>query len=202
MIKAEILTAYRRYTFEVPAEYAESVALAHDWVENQIYGAETEGYIELPGRVINISHPDDVRSIEVWEEGAQLPTAGLVSMAGLNISDAAPNEYTGQVEFLGNKLELRAITYQLRGYTYFLPFELNGTPALDVLGHEKLGQVTDQLLQREGLPATILIPPVSLANEKEAGEYVMDYAEQATPPAYFGPGDKTARAAGGLWNGK
>lgn len=202
MIHALIITPYRRYEFEVPAEHGQgSVNLAHVWLEDQIYG-KNEGCIELPGRVIDIRHPDDVRSIEVWEESAQLPTAGLVSMNSLQISDAAPGEFTGQVEYLDNKLQLRLITYTLRGHTYVLPHEINEGPALDMLAHEKLGQLAEQLLQQEALPATIILPPVQLPTDKEAQEYVMDYAEQATPPAYFGPGDKTARAAGGLWNDK
>ncbi|TVX92267.1 hypothetical protein [Paenibacillus agilis] len=199
MIQAEIITSFRRFTFDVPAEHAESVAKAHKWLETQIYGLN-DGCILLPNRVIDIRQPDDVRVIEVWEVDATPGAKDLINMTSLQV--ASTSELIGQVDYLENKLQLRLLTYTLRDYIYVLPHEVNDGPALEALGPVKLGALTDQLLQQEGIAATIVIPPVQLSTDAEAQAYVMDYAEEATPPVHFSPSDKTARALGGLWNAK
>ncbi|NIK67914.1 hypothetical protein [Paenibacillus sp. BK720] len=199
MIKALIITPYRRYEFEVPAEHAGTLNLAYDWLENRLH-SNHEGLIELPGRMIAIQDPSEVKSIELWEEEVQMPV-NLAGVQQLPIEEG-PGTLNGDVQYLGNPVQLRMLTHYLRGYFYVLPYEVNEAPALEVLDPNALAQVSVELLQREGIQGTVVIPPAQIGDEQQAHMYVIDYAEQATPPAHFSPSDKTARAAGGIWNEK
>lgn len=202
MIKARIIARLQRYEFEVPSFAAGSLEEAYDWLQDRLYG-DGEGLIELPSRFIEIAQPGQIVSLEVWEETTEAEVmANLLRQDPTPQNDEAPGEYTDQTEYLGQQLELRLITFTLRGHKYVLPQEINGQPALEQLDHSVLGHVTEAMLQRIGISATVLIPPVQLGSDQAAGEYVMDYAEQATPPAHFSPSEKTGRAARGLWNDK
>jgi hypothetical protein len=196
MIKAEIITAHTRYTFAIPAECyggSESVAEAYEWLEKQIHPS---GFIELPGRIIDID-PKDVKGVDVWQEEMPNPLDHLTMQhpaPEIKGPLTEPWPVLQPVSFLGRQIAFEGLAYELNGQLFIMPQQLAGRAPLDAMSEENL-----RALMKANFPdAEAVIPPPVTLTAAEAVAFLMDYAESAAPELPVS-GEINARAAGAVF---
>ncbi|MEK4879380.1 hypothetical protein [Paenibacillus sp. FSL R5-0908] len=201
MICANIVTTFQRYEITLPPKCT-TVAEGFTWLQMGIYSFDKPDVtLILPDRTIYITDRSTVLGIDVWEV-ASPPEDLQVELFGQSSSPELPVWMDLDTTYLGNRLVVQIIYLELRGCCYALPNQINGQPAFDVLDPGKLGEVTQAALHQAGMGAIIVIPPqIAINSQQDAVEYLMDYAEQATPAAYS-PAERTGQAIRGLWDDK
>lgn len=205
MIFARIATPHQHFEFQLPEIAGTTAGEGYVWLANRLTDTVTDqpysGLIMLPGRIIQIPDPADVKSLDVWEEQSG-PLIDSADLGALQRLENRPTWETLETTYLGNKLEIQIVSVQQQSNNYVMPMQVNGQPALDVLAADRLGGVVEQAFRSAGVGAIIIIPPVTITSQMQAVNYLMDYAAQVAPPTHFSPADKTGRAMGGLWNDK
>jgi hypothetical protein len=201
MICANIVTSFQRYEITLPPEY-DTLELGYAWLQMKLFTGQP-AIVPLQGRMLHIPDPATIQGVEVWEAvnlGEDLPDP--LQAAPTPEGPALPVWMDLDTTYLGNHLVLQVIYLELRGQAYALPNQINGQPAFDVLDPGKLGEVTQAALHQAGMGAIIIIPPqIAINSQQAAVEYLIDYAEQATPAAYS-PAERTGQAIRGLWDDK
>lgn len=193
MIKVEIVTTHSRYVFDLPANWygdgQENVADAYEWLDQQIHPS---GFIELPGRIIDIN-PEDVKGVDVWQE-EDLPEMFSTLTGAAQEPPTEPWEFTRPVQYLGRKIVLEALAYEQAGRLFILPLALDGRQPFDAVSEHGLRKlVTENFTSK----AEAVIPPPVTLTATEAVAFLIDYAEAAAPDLQI-PDEVNARAAGGV----
>lgn len=193
MIKAEIITDRAGvFTFDVvPFNHAvDSLEEAYNFVrktldENGVFYGQY-GIIDIDTSVTKIC------SIKVWQPP--------------NINDLLPNleapteaeDTSGlpwiertQVTFLGRKIQLEALRYDLREKLFIMPLTIDKRSPFEAMTVENIRRIVKQAY---GEAEAVIPPPVTLT-DAEAHAFIMDYAEQVAPEEETAV-EVTARAAG------
>lgn len=191
MIKAEIITDASVYQLNL-VDF-EDLEAAYEFVSRELAhpdAAEFKG----ADAILCIDLVDSkVKSYRVWREAAN----PLEHLAGLHLApeiQGPPTEpwvFTQSVKFLGRKIGLEALAYELNGQRFVMPLALDGRAPHDALNESSLRQ-----LLAESFPdaAAVIPPPVTLTPTEEYA-FLVDYAEAAAPEMRVA-GEVNARAAG------
>lgn len=105
---------------------------------------------------------------------------------------------TANCLYLGNSVKATLQVLNTKYRAYFLPMEINGKPALDMLNPKKLEEFVTYWAHSEGLKEdrfTVVVPQQQLPDYEEALDYLKDYVKETQEPVAVQ--DRNAKA----WQG-
>lgn len=191
MIKAEIQVGLNKYVLDLPDvvnlnmayAYALSVAKGVKIHEGR------EGWLDL--------NKKDYDHIRVWEED---PLAGLPfgQVQPSNIAGPVQNpRITGRhLDYLGQKMILDVVQYEVFDTTFVMPYMLNGQPATNMVGRTGLKALVEQYTIFTAIERPeIVMPHGAIIDETEALAFITDYVieTEAGREQMLEDTDKTAR---------
>lgn len=194
MIKAEILTnlgARHVITLADDMDFKD-LAEAYDFVRKTLLD---DGIFsnDVTKEYLDINCQDQYQYIRVWVE-LTTPLEFLATRHPAPEIQKPPTEpwaFTQPAQFLGRKIGLEALAYELNGQRFVMPMALDGRTPHDALDADNM-----QLLLAVNFPgAEAVIPPPVTLTGAEAYAFLVDYAEAAAPELQVA-GDVNARAAG------
>lgn len=203
MIKGEIRTD--TMTYDISLNGFDDVEKAYDHIKATLEGDRT---FRAEGGILEIGEAAQIKHIRVYV--AQL-YAGPIIEDPVEIDDVEEGNKglfefdAGRCTYLGHKLHLRGQAYEKNGHTWYLPMEINGQPALDVLGRDKLEELTYYWICSQGLQQgsyTILLPIQPLPDYEEARDYILDYVREEEADQEPTPTGKPNAKAWQGWKGE
>jgi hypothetical protein len=170
--KAEIKAGGEVYFIELPeaATLEEAYEKAHGVAQgHELYSTP------LSILDINVERYDHIR---VWTETVApvyeaVEEEHTIDMHGVD---------TAHIKYLGQQVETSFAVYESGSTVYALPFKVNGDPTSECLHLDNLGQLTQaykEAVWGEDVQLVHVQPHDHIANEKEALDFVEDYAKEA-----------------------
>lgn len=183
MIKAEIRTDAGDY--KIPLPFATTLKEGWKIVTEAIKAGEPFAY---GGNELLVISPGAIlKHIRVYKEDDD-----VVRFIKNNTQKAKPWDTTGdyilttaRCVYLGNSVIAKGQAFNIEERIYFLPMEINGKPALDMLNPKKLEEFVHYWANSEGLDDscfTVVVPKQQLPDYEEALEYLKDYIKETSGP--------------------
>jgi hypothetical protein len=190
MIKAEIITDASVYRLEIVG--IDSLEEAYKYVSEKLLHTDEAVFFNLHSILAIDLINSAVKSYRVWQEQPN-PLEHLAAIHPAPEIQAPPTEpwaFKRPVQFLGRKIGLEALAYELNGQRFVMPMALDGRAPHDALNEASL----HQLLAVNFPEAAAVIPPPVTLTATESYAFLVDYAEAAAPEMQIG-GEVNARAA-------
>ena len=116
----------------------------------------------------------NIKSVRIYEE-ANVETRNDVAKA--DFTPFGLEDYTIQTTFLDNPCTVKLVASAVKDHCFILPYEVNGTPALDAMSTDNLTQLIREEAAVNGWSlcyskVDIVIPPIPLTRI-EAGAYLL-----------------------------
>jgi hypothetical protein len=191
MIKAEIITDASVYRLDL--HDFEDVKVAYEYVFNELCSPDAAVFEGQDGILCIDLVNSKVKSYRVWREVTPLDRLAATAPE-IQGPPTEPWTITQPVKFLGRKIGLEALAYELNGQRFVMPLALDGRAPHDALNESSLRQ----LLAANFPDAEAVIPPPVTLTAAEAVAFLMDYAESAAPELPVS-GEINARAAGAVF---
>ena len=200
MIKGEIKTDGMTYSIDL--DNFDDVNKAYDHIKQILEG---DRVFKNDVAILEIGEAAQIKHIRVFKTALYVPPVEDHQAEGPEDPKGFYEFDGGSCTFLGHKLRLKGQAYEKDGFTYFLPMEINDQPALNVLGRDKLEELTYYWASSQGYdPKTysILMPAQQLPDYEEAVEYIRDYVAEVEEGQEYEPKAPNAKAWQGWKNEK
>lgn len=204
MYKCEIVTDVERH--QVDLDGFESLDKAYSYVLNTLNYTGDGGKATFRGPtailVLDLNN-SVVKSWRVWyvdPNPLNLPwfaknePAAPIEQLG---EDMPPWDWAGKVDYLGQKLAVKGLTYNYFGKVYLMPLTINDLHPYKALSVTNALDVHQLLKVKYAVHHVIAIPSVELS-DAEAVAYMYDCVKELNPDPVK-PGEITGRSAGMLW---
>lgn len=168
VIKAIIRKNGEEFHIDLGRDY-ETLEAAHLFL---IEVAKGQDFIINGNEILDLGTSEEYEAIKVWYEELQQE---------IEVAPPEPKReyfergYIVMAEYLGQKLRIAGLEARYLDREYFLPMAINGKPAQEALGGDKL-----KALLMAVLPAHVaaVVPPAQLPDYEEAETYIKDLGDE------------------------
>lgn len=206
MIKGEIRTDAA--TYDLDLNQFDDVEAAYDYVKEILEG---DRVFRSDSGILELGDAAQLKHIRVYRATPYVPPF-MQDQAEGPADDAIvdPNKprfyevVLDRAKYLGNTINMKCQAFTKNGHTWYLPMEINGQPAYDVLGAKNMEEFIDYWNMSKGTADdryTVIVPPQQLPDYEEAREYIKDFIAEVEADQEYEPKAPNAKAWQG-WKGE